>query len=129
MRPCSLIYTSELDMTYAIFDAGDAHHRDCVEALKYIPGRLLTTWPAVTQALQLLAAARPACDALLELIERGQLLPIELGAAEMPRVRELMAKYADLPMDFADATLVATAERESIRSIFTVDRKDFSIYR
>jgi predicted nucleic acid-binding protein len=44
-------------------------------------------------------------------------------------MRELMRKYADRPMDLADAALVRVAEREGIRKIFTIDRKDFSVYR
>ena len=43
-------------------------------------------------------------------------------------MRELMSKYADRPMDLAVAALVGVAEREGIRKIFTVDRKDFSVY-
>ena len=56
-----------------------------------------------------------------------QLLPIDL--TDVHRMRELMSKYADLPMDLADAALVRIAEREGIRKIFTVDRKDFNMYR
>jgi len=40
-----------------------------------------------------------------------------------------MSKYADRPMDLADAALIRVAEREGIRRIFTVDRDDFSVYR
>lgn len=47
----------------------------------------------------------------------------------MSSSRELMEKYQDLPMGFADAALVRVAEREKIRRIFTIDRRDFSIYR
>jgi predicted nucleic acid-binding protein len=44
-------------------------------------------------------------------------------------MRELMRKYRDLPMDVADAALVRIAEREGIRRIFTIDRRDFGVYR
>jgi predicted nucleic acid-binding protein len=40
-----------------------------------------------------------------------------------------MRKYADLPMDLADAALMRVAEREGIRRFFTTDRQDFTIYR
>ena len=40
-----------------------------------------------------------------------------------------MEKYRMLPMNLANAALVAVAERERIRRIFTVDRRDFSLYR
>jgi predicted nucleic acid-binding protein len=52
-----------------------------------------------------------------------------LTAPELNRTEELMSKYSDLPMDFADAALVAAAERHDIRTVLTIDRKDFSIYR
>ena len=44
-------------------------------------------------------------------------------------MRELMKKYRDLPMDLADAALVRVAEREKVRVVFTIDRKDFGVYR
>ena len=56
-----------------------------------------------------------------------QLLP--LGVVDLPRIRELLRKYADRPMDLADAALIRIAEREGIRKIFTVDKKDFAVYR
>jgi hypothetical protein len=55
--------------------------------------------------------------------------PLPLQPTDIPRIRELMRKYAQRPMDLADAALHRVAEREGIRKIFTVDRKDFSVYR
>ena len=52
-----------------------------------------------------------------------------LDLVDIPRIRELMIKYADRPMDLADAALVRVAEREGIRRIFTVERNDFTVYR
>ncbi len=49
--------------------------------------------------------------------------------SDMPRIRELMATYADREMDLADAALVHVAEREGVERIFTVDRTDFTVYR
>jgi predicted nucleic acid-binding protein len=54
---------------------------------------------------------------------------LSLDAADVPRMRELMRKYADRPMDLADAALIRVAEREGLRQFFTIDRKDFSVYR
>jgi len=54
---------------------------------------------------------------------------LPLDPADLPRIRQLMQKYRDLPMDLADATLVRVAEREGIRRIFTIDRRDFALYR
>jgi predicted nucleic acid-binding protein len=56
-----------------------------------------------------------------------QVLPI--AGSDLPRIRELMFHYHDRPMDFADATLVLLAERESLSLVFTVDHDDFETYR
>jgi len=63
------------------------------------------------------------------MIGRGAVLLLPLGEADVPRMRELMRKYKDRPMDLADAAIVRVAEREGIRKVFTVDRADFSVYR
>jgi predicted nucleic acid-binding protein len=70
-----------------------------------------------------------AQSAILRILETGELRFAELGRADVPRIGELMAKYHDLPMDLADAALVRVAEREHIRTVFTLDRRDFEIYR
>ncbi|MGH9316287.1 MAG: hypothetical protein ACRD1P_04175, partial [Thermoanaerobaculia bacterium] len=49
--------------------------------------------------------------------------------SDVPRMRELMHKYRDLPMDLADAALVRVAERERLSKVFTIDRRDFQLYR
>lgn len=112
----------------ALINADDAHHRTCREALKTIREPLGTVWPAVTEAMYLLGFSIVAQEALWELVA-GELTLLPLGAEDFPRMRELMKKYRDLPMDLADAALVRVAEREKVRTIFTVDRKDFSVYR
>lgn len=48
---------------------------------------------------------------------------------DLPALDALMARYADRPMDFADATLVHVAEREGLRTILTIDHDDFETYR
>ncbi len=63
------------------------------------------------------------------MITRGALQILPLDASDVPRIRQLMHTYRDLPMDLADAALVRVAEREGTRRFFTVDRKDFSVYR
>lgn len=112
----------------AIFDGDESHHAACVRAAKAIRGPLYTAWPAVAEAAHLLAFSRQAQDAVFEWIESGGLVPLPLDSHDMPRIRELMNKYADLPADFADAALVRLAEREGVRTIFTLDR-DFRVLK
>ena len=113
----------------ALIDADDQHHAKCVATLQTIREPLATVWPAVTEAMYLLADVPGAQDILWEMLERSPLQILPLYPADVPRMRELMRKYADRPMDMADAALVRAAEREGIRKIFTTDRKDFSVYR
>jgi predicted nucleic acid-binding protein len=79
--------------------------------------------------MYLLRAYWQAQDALWEMIESGAVQIVSLGIDDIPRMRELMRKYRDLPMDLADAGLVRVAERERLRRIFTLDRRDFQVYR
>lgn len=113
----------------ALIDADDQHHSKCVATMQILREPLATVWPPVTEAMYLLADVPKAQDALWEMLERGALHILPLSSADVPRMRELMRKYADREMDFADAALLRVAEREGIRKIFTTDRKDFSVYR
>ena len=70
-----------------------------------------------------------AQDALWGLLERGDIEIADQGQEQRERMRVLMEKYQDRPMDLADASLVALAEKEGLRDIFTLDRADFKVYR
>jgi uncharacterized protein len=113
----------------ALLDASDDHHEACVAALRKVREPLLTVWPAVTEAMHLLAFSSDAQDALVEMLQREAPGLARLDAADLTRMRELMRKYRDLPMDLADAAIVAVAERERCRKVFTIDRSDFLVYR
>jgi hypothetical protein len=113
----------------AILHADDRHHEACTAALRSIREPLVTVWPALTEAAFLLEFSWAARDARWDLLDGERLRVADLGVTDVPRIRELMRKYRDLPMDLADAALVAVAERERIRTVFTVDRRDFGLYR
>ncbi|MDJ0927749.1 MAG: PIN domain-containing protein [Gammaproteobacteria bacterium] len=113
----------------ALLQAQDPDHAACVATLKTLRGPLLTTWMPVTEAMHFLQRVPVAQTALLEMIERGALRLLDITADDLPAIRALLEKYRDLPMDFADATLVHVAAREHVTEMFTLDRKDFSVYR
>lgn len=113
----------------ALLDSGDPEHDVCVAALKAIRAPLVTVWPAFTEAMYLLGGSWTAQKALWSRLETGALALASLDETDAPRLRELMEKYRDLPMDLADAALVRVAERESFTEVFTLDRKHFSVYR
>ena len=113
----------------ALIHADDRHHERCTKVLRALHEPLATVWPAYTEAMYLLGFSWRAQDALWELVERDVISLIELDTRDHRRVRELMKKYRDLPMDLADAALVAVAERERVARVFTLDRRDFEVYR
>jgi predicted nucleic acid-binding protein len=112
----------------ALLDADDADHARCVEAARQLHGELVTTWPVITEAFYLLAPDRRAQDRLLGKVGSGDLVLEMLGPEDIPGIRALLEKYADLPTDLADATLVYLAERDALDTVFTLDR-DFRVYR
>lgn len=113
----------------ALFDRDDAHHARCVGSLKGIRQPLVTVWPVLTEATYLLSFSFQAQDDLWEFVERGGLRITQLTDADVPQIRALMRKYRDHPMDLADAALVRVAERDRLRTIFTLDHGDFRTYR
>jgi predicted nucleic acid-binding protein len=115
----------------ALLDIDDSNHSLCVRALTQLPpDDLLTTWPCLTEAMYLLGAVGGFRyqSKLWQLITNEELFLHNLSDSDLKRMKTLMDKYRDTPMDFADASLVSTAESLSLRKIFTLD-SDFQIYR
>ncbi len=112
----------------AFLDRSDAEHERCVQALATIHDPLVTVWPALTEAMHLLSGVARGQDALYEMVEDGALGLLALDRDELSRMRALMQKYRDLPMDFADAALVSVAERDRLTRILTFD-EHFLVYR
>jgi predicted nucleic acid-binding protein len=113
----------------ALIHADDREHERCREVLHALQEPMATVWPALTEAMYLLRFSWKAQDALWELVEAGAVRILSVDHSDLPRMRQLMRQYRDLPMDLADAALVRVAEREKLRRIFTLDRRDFEVYR
>ena len=109
-------------------DRFDALHGKCVEAFGQFSGNLVTTWPVLTEAFYFLDDPNSR-HFLWEFIVRPAVQVVDLPSDDLVRIRTLMTQYATLPMDFADASLVVAAERLNLRRIFTLDRRDFLLYR
>ena len=124
--PAVLVDTGPL---VALLDRSDPYHLTCQETLSSLEDSLVTVWPVVTEAMYMLRSYWQAQDALWEMIDTAAVEILVLGKNDVARMRELMHQYRDLPMDLADAALVRVAERERLRRIFTLDRRDFQIYR
>lgn len=113
----------------ALIHADDHQHERCKEVFHSLSEPLGTVWPALTEAMYLLSFSWRAQDALWEMVETEAVRILPLDHNDVPRMKELMRKYRDLPMDLADAALARVAEREKLRRIFTLDRRDFEVYR
>ena len=113
----------------ALVDRTDPYHQRCAAALTTLRDPLGTVWPAFTEAMYLLRFDPQDQRTLWDMVNVGGVRFVEIGPDDCARVRELMWKYRDLPMDLADAALVRVAERDNIRRVFTIDRQDFEIYR
>lgn len=115
----------------ALVDRHDLRHADCVAQVRRLPDEpLLSTWPCFTEAMHLVrrSGAAKGVTTLWRMQVAGDLVLHDLSTAEIARMELIMVKYLDLPMDLADASLVAAAERLRIRQVFTLDG-DFRIYR
>ena len=113
----------------AILSRADHHHEACVESLRAIPAPLFSCWPVITEAAWLLRTYPSAVQQLLRSIGRGFVELLPLDGAEAKSIVDVMKKYADLRPQTADAALVYLADREGIDTIFTLDQRDFSVYR
>lgn len=112
----------------ALLAAADQHHAWTVEQLRRAPATVLTCDAVVTEAAFLLKRAGHDTDPLFGLIEAGFLRSDFELHAEQAAVRDLMRRYRDTPMSFADACLVRLCETHADSCIWTLDR-DFTIYR
>lgn len=110
----------------ALFDRNDRHHRRAVEFVRTCQSRLVTNLPVLTEATFLLRFSVEAQRDLLIWAHRS--VEIDGTTTDLPRIAALLEKYHDLPADFADASLIALAERLNLRQVASVDQ-DFAVYR
>src|ERR1700690_2609372 len=113
----------------AILSRRDEHHRTCVEALHDLPGPLFTCWPVITEAAWLLRRDPAAVHQLLHSLDTGFLELLPLTTADAKPIAAILKKYRDIRIQLADATLVHLATRDGLDTIFTLDQRDFSVYR
>lgn len=113
----------------ALLDRSESNHRRCADFFKIFAGEILTTEPVLTETLYLLGPDIRAEKACIHFILRGGATLVPQSGESLTRALALMEKYKDVPMDFADATLVTLAEEAGVSEIFTLDMRGFSAYR
>ena len=112
----------------SLFDSGDRYHKRTREYLKKHMYRFISTLAVITEVSHMLDFSKNAQRDFYEWVMYKGIILSDINQNDMPRILELTEKYSDLPIDFADATLVITAEKTGIREIISLD-KDFDIYR
>ena len=126
IRAGALIDTSAI---LAILQRRDPGHKACSEAFRGLRRPLLTSEAVLTELFHFLTDSRFEMESAWKFVRSGSLFVAAIGHAELPQIHALMSRYWDRPMDFADATLVHLAQRESISTILTLDHGDFNTYR
>ena len=114
----------------AYLDASERGHADVVSAADPFTGRLVSTSAVVTEAMHFVSAAPNGPRLLADLLHGWSVEVYDFSApAGLHHVVDLMERYRNVPMDFADATLVLLAEQLDTHDVLTLDRRGFSAYR
>jgi predicted nucleic acid-binding protein len=112
----------------ALFDRDDNYHKQIIDFVKKEKYRFITTTAVITEVSHMLDFSIDVQILFFEWVMKEGVLLQEIIQRDINRIIELTKKYCDRPMDFADATLVITAEKTGIREIISIDA-DFDIYR
>ena len=113
----------------ALIDRSESRHIECVQWLKNFSGRLYSTEAVLTEVLYILNFSIKAQCAAIDFILEAVVEIVPASIESLKKAKNLMKKYADLPMDYADASIVCLATETGIRNVVTFDKKDFTIYK
>jgi uncharacterized protein len=113
----------------ALLNRTDRWHAVCADTFKRFRLPLVTSEAVLTEVFYFASKDRRRMEAVWTFVRSGALHLAEIQDSELPEIHAFMSRYWDRPMDFADATLVYLAKRESLTTIFTVDHADFETYR
>lgn len=116
----------------AILNRRDQFHRVCIQAMREMPGPLFTCWPVITETAWLLdRGARNGnhLQQLVKSIDSGVFAVLPLSHEDALPMGAILRKYQSIRIQLADAALVHLAARDGFDTIFTLDQRDFSVYR
>lgn len=113
----------------SLLDRSQSRHREFTRFFDDWGGPVVSTEAVLTEATHLLGRVSGGRKTCLDFFLAGGAFLVPSTQASLRRARALIEKYGDVPMDFADATLVVLAEELGTNRLFTTDRQDFSIYR
>lgn len=113
----------------SLIDSSEKTHAACSLFAKGFSGQFLTTEPVLTEAFYLLNESFSYQKKIMQFVIEGGVQIIPTSQKALKKSVDLMEKYQDIPMDYADATLVALAEETNLNEIFTLDQRGFNTYR
>lgn len=113
----------------AILRPDDFQHQSCVHQARSLRYPLLTSWAVLAEAAWLLRGLPLGVSKLLDQIEQGLVIPLDMEPRSASWLRAFLETYRDLGAQLVDASICYLAEREGIQTIFTLDRRDFMVYR
>ena len=115
----------------ALLDADDQHHSAALQWQSSIAEGWITTWPVATELCHLVASrlSLPMATACMQELTHGGIRLWDIPELQARQIPALMRRYANLPMDLADASLVLLASHLGHGRILTTDERDFGSYR
>ena len=113
----------------ACLDRSDPWHERCRDTVGQFRLPLSTSSAVLTELFHLVGDNHREVELVWAFIRSGAVTVLPISDRDMPDIEALMRKYHDRPMDFADATLVHLAQRESLSTVLTIDHDDFETYR
>ena len=113
----------------AYLDAADCWHDRCRSVFGLFRLPLTTSTAVLTELFHLVGDSKREVDITWQFIRSGAITVAPISDRDLPDIEALMRKYHDRPMDYADATIVHLAQRESLSTVYTIDHDDFETYR
>jgi predicted nucleic acid-binding protein len=113
----------------ALANASDAHHASCTKQVLGIRPPLLTCWPVLTEAQWLLRRYPGSVKVLLELCQKGIFRVLSIPDAALPWLEQRFHQYQDMQPQLADLVLLYFLSHKESETIFTLDKRDFTIYQ
>lgn len=112
----------------ALFDFSDQYHQRAIDFLSKTQTSFITSEACITEVMYLLSFSQEAQGDFLRWIMAGAVKVPELSLQSRILIVDRFEKYKDLPMDYADGTLISLAKTLGIKDVFTFD-SDFEVYR
>ena len=115
----------------ALANPKDKFHQRAMCVSKSLTEDPITTWPVITETCHIVQRelGTSAASHFIKMLQDNEIEIFTIETKHLPLIQRLIQKYADLPMDLADASLVILAEELGHGRILSTDQRDFKTYR